>query len=208
MLLPDRLKRLAQDASGARWLGVLPEIVADLVRLWDLRLGHPYPGANVSYVAPAVRGGERVVLKVQWPNEECAHEADALRLWDGNGAVRLLAHDDDRHALLLEHCAPGTSLASSDCADPLGVLIGLLPRLWKPAAAPFTMLSQEALGWASELHAEWEAAGRPCERRLVDAAATFIADLAGSQGEQVLLHQYLHGDNVLAAERESGSLGW
>jgi streptomycin 6-kinase len=37
---------------------------------------------------------------------------------------------------------------------------------------------------------------------LVDAAAEFIAELADDQGEQVLLHQDLHGENVLAAERE------
>jgi streptomycin 6-kinase len=202
MHVPEGLKWLAQHPAGRGWLQALPQTLAELAARWDLRLGGPYPGASVSYVAAALRGAERVVLKVQWPHEEAAHEADALRVWDGDGAVRLLAHDPGRHALLLEHCAPGTCLAGAAAADPLAVLVGLLSRLWKPVAAPFEPLSQEARDWVSCLYPDWEAAGRPCERRLVDAAAAFLADLAPSQGEPVLLHQDLHGDNVLAAQRE------
>jgi streptomycin 6-kinase len=202
MHVPEKLTWLARHPAGRRWLEALPQTVADLAERWALRLGEPYPGASAAWVAEATRGTERVVLKVQWPHEEATHEADALRVWSGDGAVRLLAHDPDRQALLLEHCAPGACLAGSGAPDPLGVLIGLLPRLWKPVAAPFKPLSQEARDWAVALYPDWEAAGRPCERKLVDAAATFLADLAPSQGEQVLLHQDLHGENVLAAERE------
>jgi streptomycin 6-kinase len=143
-----------------------------------------------------------MVLKVQWPHEESAYEADALAVWNGDGAVRLIDHDVRRHALLLEHCSPGTSLACSANADRLAVLLDLLPRLWKPVASPFKSLSEEARDWASQLVLSWEAAGRPCERKLVDAAAGFLADLSGSQGDQVLLHQDLHGENIVAAERE------
>jgi streptomycin 6-kinase len=202
MLLPKKLEALARYPAGRRWLVGLPGLLADLAARWELRLDEPYRGANVSYVAPAMRAGERVVLKVQWPHEECAHEADALRVWGGEGAVRLLAHDADRHALLLEHCHPGTPLAIGSASDLLTVLIDLLPRLWKPVAAPFKPLSVEAREWAAGLYADWEAAARPCERALVDAAAAFLAELAETQGEQVLVHQDLHGGNVLAAKRE------
>jgi hypothetical protein len=47
-----------------------------------LQLGAPYEGANVSFVAPASRDDERLVLKVQWPHDECAHEADALTVME------------------------------------------------------------------------------------------------------------------------------
>jgi streptomycin 6-kinase len=139
-----------------------------------------------------------VVLKIQWPHRESENEADALELWDGDGAVRLLARDDERHALLLERCRPGTPLRERA----LDVLIDLLPRLWKPAAAPFTALADEAAWWASRIRGEWQRAGRPLEERLVDAAISTLEELAPTQGEQVLLHQDLHPDNVLAAERE------
>jgi streptomycin 6-kinase len=143
-----------------------------------------------------------VVLKIQWPHRESEHEAAALELWDGDGAVRLLAHEEERHALLLERCRPGTYLGELDAHAGLEVLIGLLPRLWKPAGPPFRSLAEEAGWWAGYIRPEWEEAGRPFEEDLVDAAVSALEELAPTQGEQVLIHQDLHGDNVLAAERE------
>jgi streptomycin 6-kinase len=146
--------------------------------------------------------GDEVVLKVQTPHRESEHEAAALELWDGEGAVRLLAHDPERHALLLERCVPATPLASVGQDAALEVLVSLLPRLWKPAAAPFRSLAEEAAWWLVQLPRTWEEAGRQFERRLLDASLEALGELAPTQGEQVLLHQDLHGDNVLAAERE------
>ena len=143
-----------------------------------------------------------VVLKIQWPHRESEHEAAALELWDGDGAIRLLAQDEARHALLLERCRPGTHLSELDPDAALDVLIDLLPRLWKPAGAPFRPLAEEATWWAGYLRDRWEAAGRPFEEELLDAASAAIDELAPTQGEQVLVDQDLHGDNVLAAERE------
>ncbi len=57
--------------------------------------------------------------------------------------------------------------------------------------------------WVGYMPSEWERAGHPFERRLLDEAIDALQGLAGSQGEQVLLHQDLHGDNVLAAQREA-----
>jgi streptomycin 6-kinase len=203
MLIPERLRRLVAHQAAASWLAHLPKLVSELTQMWDLQLGAPYERASVSYTAPVSRGPEQLVLKVQWPHEECEHEADALKLWDGNGAIRLLAYDQERRALLLERCVPGTELAAASAdVDPLAVLIDLLPRLWKPAGRPFRSLTEESQQWAATLHADWEAAGKPCERRLVDAAAELLDQLPKSQGEHVLVHQDLHGENVLAAERE------
>jgi streptomycin 6-kinase len=142
------------------------------------------------------------VLKIQWPHRESEHEAAALELWDGDGAVRLLAHDEERHALLLERCRPGTYLGELDADAGLGVLIQLLPRLWKPAGPPFRSLAEEAGWWACSIREEWDEAGRPFEKELVDAAVAALEELAPTQGEQVLIHQDLHADNVLAAQRE------
>lgn len=202
MHVPDGLTHLRREPGGAEWLDRLPTLVAELVDEWRLSVGAPYPSAHVSWVAPAVREGEEVVLKVQWPHHESEHEAAALRAWGGDGAVRLHAHDPVRHALLLERCHPGGALSTDPDVDAVGVLVGLLPRLWVPAGPPFRSLADEAAGWLGGLRARWERAGRPCERRLVDAAARHLADLAPTQGPAVLLHQDLHGDNVLAARRD------
>jgi streptomycin 6-kinase len=200
--LPPRLDWLRDRPDGAAWLAQLPGVVERLVDTWSLRTGSPYPGSTVSWVAPVERAGEPAVLKVPWPHREAVHEATALRAWDGDGAVALLDHDAESEALLLERCEPGESL--EQCAgqvDGVGVLVDLLPLLWVPAPAGIGSLADEASGWARSLPIEWERAGRPCERRLVDAALALIEELVPSQRDQVLLHQDLHGGNVLAAER-------
>lgn len=200
---PSSLDWVRGSPKGRAWLETLPGVVREAAALWSLRLGSPYDGSHVSLVLPATRAdGTEVVLKVQVPHRESDHEASALRLWEGAGAVRLLAHAPEIHALLLERCTPGTHLATLDADDALGVFVALLPRLWVPAAGPFTTLAAEARGWAEELPATWRRAGRPFERSLLDAAVGVLLDLAASQEESVLLHQDLHGDNVLRAERE------
>ena len=73
----------------------------------------------------------------------------------------------------------------------------MLPRLWIPAGEPFHTLADEAAWWASYLPDEPHH-----DPQLMDAALAAIRELAPTQGEQVLLHQDLHGDNVLAAARE------
>jgi streptomycin 6-kinase len=154
-------------------------------------------------VAPAVTaGGDEAVLKVQEPHRESEREADALRLWDGDGAIRLLDHEPAEHALLLERCVPGTPLSAAGAETALDVFVELLPRLWKPAGPPFRSLAAEAAWWAGSLEETWERFERPFERKLLDAALEVLRELPHTQGPQVLLHQDLHGDNVLAAQRE------
>ena len=170
---------------------------------WGVALGEPYPPGAAGYAVRAVRpDGSPAVLKLIDLHRESEHEADALARWDGDGAVRLLDRTDDGTAVLIERCEPGTPLSAAGPETALAVLIGLLPRLWVPAGPPFHTLADEAGWWVSYLADEWEAAGRPFERRLVDAAVEALSALAPTQGEQVLLHQDLHGDNVLAATRE------
>jgi streptomycin 6-kinase len=167
-------------------------------------VGEPFDGGVASVlVAPArTRDGEDVVLKVQEPHRESEHEAEALRLWDGDGAIRLLDEEPEEHALLLERCVPGTPLSAAGAEAALDVFVELLPRLWKPAGSPFRSLAAEAAWWADSLEDTWERFGRPFERKLLDAALDALRELPRTQGPQVLLHQDLHGDNVLAAQRE------
>ena len=203
MFIPESLKWLGRHEQGAQWLGRLPHLLDELVQEWGLEpRGGPFRSASVAWVVPVFRGRAPLVLKVQWPHAESVHEAEALRTWNGDGAVRLIDHDAQRHALLLEACVPGTFLADAGLADPLDVLAGLLPRLWTPVGAPFRTLSDAARQWRHHLPKAWERAGRPCERTLVDAALERLEALPSTQGEEVLVNQDLHGHNVLAAARE------
>ena len=185
------------------WLERVPELVAECVEEWQLELGEPYEAGAAGYaVRAALTDGTPTVLKLIYPHREAEHEADALELLAGNGAVRLLARDDARSAMLLERCEPGTALAENGGEKALDVLVELLPRHWVRAGEPFHTLAEEAAWWIDDLPEQWEQSGRAIERSLVDTAVDALGLLSESQGEQVLLNQDLHGDNVLAAERE------
>jgi streptomycin 6-kinase len=189
--------------THADWRARVPELLDVCREQWGLRLGEAYEPGAAGYAVPAeLPDRTPAVLKLIYPDRETEHEPDALELWDGEGAVLLLARDDERWAMLIERCEPGTHLSGLETEQALGVLIELLPRLWKPAGPPFRSLSEEAGWWLESLPAEWEATGRPFERSLLEAALEALRELAPTQGEQVLVHQDLHADNVLAAARE------
>jgi streptomycin 6-kinase len=192
------LEWLRRLPVGRAWLDLLPRLLAECREQWSLELEEPFEYACASLAVPA---GD-AVLKIQFPDRESEQEADALRLWNGDGAVRLLAYDRERRALLLERCRPGTSLRALDAQPALDVMADLLSRLWKPVGPPFRPLADEAAWWLEDLERKRERSGRRLERRLLDTAIEALRELPGTQGEQVLLHQDLHADNVLAAERE------
>ena len=102
------------------------------------------------------------MLKINFPEPESEHEADALAHWDGVGAVRLLEHDRERDALLLERCVPGTRCGRSGTTSRRrAIAAGVLRRLWRPAPGrhPFRPLADEAARWADELPGELGALG-------------------------------------------------
>jgi streptomycin 6-kinase len=203
MVLPPGLERLRGSSEGRSWIDSLPRLVEECAQAWSLRIGTPYPSSHVALVLPVEREDEMpAVLKIQFPDRECEHEAAALRTWQGDGAVHLLAHDAARHALLVERCTPGTHLRELSAEEALSMLVDLLPRLWKPTREPVGTLAQEAARWQWSLLRSWERAAHPFARELLDAALEALETLPGSQGQPVLLHQDLHADNVLRAERE------
>jgi streptomycin 6-kinase len=189
--------------EGRDWLARLPVIVDACAQEWSLTLGEPFAYAFASLAMPATRAdGSPLVLKVQFPDRESEHEAAALALLDGDGAVRLLEYDEERRALLLERAEPGTPLKELEPDLALDVFVELLPRLWKPAGSPFRSLADEAARWAATLEDDFERAGRPFEPPLLEATLEAIEALGPSQGEQVLVNQDMHADNVVRAKRE------
>jgi streptomycin 6-kinase len=178
--------------GGAAWLAELPRLVSECVEQWSLEPEQPMD-ATFSLVLPA---GD-VVLKLNPPDEESKHEAEALVRWEGNGAVRLLARDDKRRALLIERCRPGTQLWDLPDEEATEIAAAVFEQLWIPAHRPFRRLEHLAAAWAEELPR------RRLDRKLVDRAVSFLREAGPTQRESVLLHQDLHGGNVLLSQR-----GW
>ena len=184
--------------TSAEWLERLPRLAAECAAEWDLELEEPFDTPR-SLVVPA--GG--AVLKLNAPSHfEADHEADALACWDGRGAVRLLARDDERRALLLERCVPGRPPRRGRRRR--GLDHGRAPgatarRRADRSSVPAPRGRGRRAGWR-RCRERWEGGGRPFERSLLDAAI----DVFGSvdRGATRLVNQDLHAWNVLRAERE------
>ena len=193
--VPDSLRRTW--AHEREWLEAVPGLVAECAREWELALEEPIETPH-SLVVPA---GE-AVLKLNAPgHDEAEHEADALAVWNGEGAVHVLARDDERRALLVERCRPGTRLWDAD-ADETDVIADLLPRLQVPVTGDhvFELLADRADRWAAEVPRQYAAAGTPFERPLLEAAVDVYRTVDRAAAH--LVNQDLHGGNVLRAERE------
>jgi streptomycin 6-kinase len=197
--VPQGLRWWAETPEGAAWLERLPRLVEDCAGAWGLEVGAPF-GGNVAYVARARRAdGERAVLKINFPDHESEHEAAALEHY-GRLAARVLEHDHERRALLLERVEPGLPLPDDEVE---AVLPGLFTAVWREPAAghPFRALRDEAARWAVAIPAARERAGRPFERALVDEAVTALEALGPTQADEVVVHQDLHAGNVLRGTR-------
>lgn len=201
--IPEGLQWWRDEAGGAGWLARLPRLAAECAEEWELRLGAPFEPASVSLVVPATRAdGVEAVLKLSFPEPESEHEADALDHWDGAGAVRLLERSVERRALLVERCVPGSrlwELSDEDEANRAAAAVLTALHRRPPPGSPYRRLVDEAERWAVALPLRFERLGRPFERRLLDRALAAIAELSVGPPDEVVVHQDLHGGNVLAA---------
>jgi streptomycin 6-kinase len=191
--------------TGAGWLNRLPEIVARCEERWTLRVGPPFPALSYNYAAPATRAdGTAAVLKLSFPDAGFRAEAEALRLFDGCGAVRLLELDLDRGAMLLERLEPGLPLTTVDNDDEAtSIAADVLGQLWRPV--PPEHAFPTVADWAHGLTRLWWNYGGgtgPLPAPLIERAEALFAELLTSQAEPVLLHGDLHHLNVLSASRE------
>ena len=171
--------------------------MAECARQWSLELEEPVDTPR-SLVVPA---GD-AVLKLNAPSHfEADHEPDALERWDGAGAVRLLARDDEKRAFLCERCRPGTTLWDAGADEP-AVVAPLLARLSMRVLEPhpFRLLADEAARWSDELLRRNALSGGALEPALVDYALDVFRTVDG--GAAYLANQDLHGANLLQAERE------
>lgn len=193
-------------ADGRRWLDALPRTAAAVARDWNLRIGEPFV-LSYHWVAEAVtEDGAPAVLKLGPPQPgHLAHEAAALGIFGGRGAVRLLAHDAERGALLLERALPGTlarDLVPARDEEATAAVIEVIRRLHRPPPENCALPDLgETEGASFAEHLRRFPGDDPLPRRLVERAANLFTELR-ADAEKVVLHGDLHHDNVLRAERE------
>jgi streptomycin 6-kinase len=208
MPVPDQLARTVVTLygdQGIAWLQSLPARIAALERRWAFQALSPFPELSAAYVAPALcADGTEAVLKLAIPNRELLAETEALRLYDGRGAARLLQADAAEGAQLIERVRPGTPLAEiSDDAEATAIAAEVMQRLWRPLppAHPFPTVAEWGDGLV-RLRARFGGGTGPFPEPLVDRAERLFAELLQSAAEPVLLHGDLHHWNIVRAERE------
>jgi streptomycin 6-kinase len=180
--------------------------VARLLKEWLLIPGDVLPGGTHALVFACRRAdGSPAVLKLPFVDDENRTEADALRLYDGDGAVRLLDYDPASGGMLLEHLVPGTPLLDlRDRARALDIASRLLRRLRRPVPPDhhFPLLRDLAAEWAEDIPDRQARSGEPLPHDIVDRASGFARDYGQCEREAVLVNRDTHLGNILTAGRE------
>ena len=187
----------------AERMGPVPDQLSEVERRWSLSV-HERLDSSFNYVARASHAdlGE-VVVKLAVPGVEFVRELEALRLYGGQGAARLLKADPTNGAMMLESVRPGSALSNvrSD-EEATSIAASVMRSLWRlaPEQHPFAAMSEFDGGveWLRTCLANQRS---PVPTALVSRAEGLLRELASGQAEPVLLHGDLHHDNILSAER-------
>jgi len=216
--VPEGLRRsISGDEGGDEWLEALPALIARAAQRWKLTLGRPFEDGMAAWTAPVTGpAGTAAVLKISYPHSEARHEAAALRVWAGSGAVRILDSFEDDWALLLARCTPGAALRDEGLEDFDHVRIGaeLIERMAAatvPAGGPFPTLLQVASGLADVASERIDrlAGSAPIrlDRGLLVEAVSLLRTLPLTAPREGLAHGDLNPGNILRDDT-GGAVRW
>jgi streptomycin 6-kinase len=190
--------------EGERWLSHLPTLIAMATQRWGLSEVRPVGTLSFNYVAFAKRGREDVILKIGVINHEFISEMTALRIFNGDGAVRLLDADEDNCIYIMERLRPGEMLVTvEDDETRTHNACDVMTRLWRhPPQGPLIRLSDWFDGLQG-LRTRFGGGTGPFPRHLVERVESLIPDLLADSSPPVLLHGDFHHFNILSSAR-----GW
>ena len=229
--------------DGHAFLKALPDLIAEASTRWGLADVQPAPTLSYNFVAFARRGEvisphdtinpqitgrgrfaaapTNVVLKMGVPNREMKSEMAALRLFNGEGACRLLEYDDERYWMLLERLNPGAMLSTlEDDEEATRIAAEVMKKIWRtPPLESDSSLSdvhQQADGLQSQfiqlsdwfnglkqLRPMFNGGTGPFNEKLVERVENSVKDFFVENHMPVLMHGDFHHFNILSSER-----GW
>ena len=185
---------------GRAWIDAAPELAAGLIERWRLQPDGAAMCGAVALVLPVLTvDGTPAALKLQPVDDHTGGEPDALRAWNGNGAVRLLDHDRASGSMLLERLDEDRPLATvRDEGAALQILSELLARLSSvPAPAGLRRLSDVAADMLERVPRALTLERDRSHDHLIRACTSALEEVLPDAGDR-LLHDDLHYWNILA----------
>jgi streptomycin 6-kinase len=200
--------------DGRAFLEALPDSIAEASARWGLTNIEPAQNLSYNFVAFTNRGDIQVVLKIGLPNRETKSEMAALRLFNGEGACRLIDYDEEKYWMLLERLKPGMMLSTlEDDEEATHIAVEVMQKIWRfdygstntplrSARAKFIKLSDWFDG-LKRLRAMFNGGTGPLQEKLVDRVEQSAKDFFVENHKPVLMHGDFHHFNILSSER-----GW
>lgn len=181
--------------QGQQWLDSLPSLVVQLAKKWELSDLQVLPHLSFNYVVGCMQGGQPAVLKIGFSKPELQYEIQALRLFAGDGCVKLLDADSEHGAFLLQRAIPGTSLQllfPEQDRRVATIASEIIKRLQSIKTHKLEGLPH-IKDWLTTLDKEWNVPQHHLEK-----AKALKNELLSTTIKNVLLHGDLHGGNILS----------
>lgn len=199
---------------GDAFLAALPRSISEASARWGLTNVIPSHTLSYNFVAFANRGEESVVLKMGVPNREFLSEMEALRLFDGEGACKLLEYDEEKYWILLERLHPGEMLVTlKDDDEATRIAAQVMKKIWRPLESlessgvlrtpnKFIPLSDwfDAL---KRVRPMFNGGTGPFREDIFQRVESWLKTAFDENHQPVLMHGDFHHYNVLSSER-----GW
>jgi streptomycin 6-kinase len=191
--------------DGHTFLKQLPDLIAQASARWGLTDVQPSSELSYNFVAFAKRGDEEVVLKMGVPNREFKSEMAALRLFNGEGACKLLDYDEEKYLMLLKRLRPGVMLAAlEDDEEATNIAAVVMKEIWRPAPEdPVFIRLSDWFDGLKRLRPAFNGGTGPFNEKLVERVEHSVKDFFIENHQPVLMHGDFHHFNILSSER-----GW
>ena len=120
------------DHSGARELvRAFPDRLRTVLERWDLTVVRAFAeGAGLPVLEVVGRASGPAVLKLGGHGADLSQQVRVLQAADGRGFVRVLEHDEEQDAVLLEKLGPTLFRTVPDPVEQAAHLAALLPAAW------------------------------------------------------------------------------
>lgn len=196
--------------KGSAFLEALPDSIAEASAQWGLTDVQPVPTLSYNFVAFANWDNNKVVLKMGVSNNEMLSEMEALKLFNGEGACRLLDYDEKKYWMLLERLTPGVMLSTlEDDEEATHIAAEVMQKIWRsgldiPAAhvSKFIKLSDWFDG-LKKLRPRFNGGTGPFNKKILQRVERSVTNFLAENHQPVLMHGDFHHFNILSSER-----GW